>query len=170
MRIYVACLASYNAGTLHGTWIDLAGKTADDVQKEISEMLAQSPILRGEEWAIYDFEGFGPLRISEQQDIAELAELAEAYEEHGEPLLCWADNLGDIPEAIETFEDAFQGEYASPEDYAEEWLEGTGGLNGMPEDLRGYFDYEAFARDLRLGGDMTYLDAPGGGIYAFRNQ
>lgn len=26
MRIFVACLASYNAGTLHGEWIDCTGK------------------------------------------------------------------------------------------------------------------------------------------------
>lgn len=41
-RIYVACLASYNSGVLHGTWIDLDGKDADDVQQEINQMLRES--------------------------------------------------------------------------------------------------------------------------------
>ncbi|QDS19378.1 antirestriction protein ArdA [Xanthomonas citri] len=42
-RIYVACLASYNNGVLHGRWIDLDGMDADDVQAEIAEMLRESP-------------------------------------------------------------------------------------------------------------------------------
>ena len=29
-RIYVACLAAYNGGTLHGEWID-ADQSADDI-------------------------------------------------------------------------------------------------------------------------------------------
>ncbi|WP_164090762.1 antirestriction protein ArdA, partial [Stenotrophomonas maltophilia] len=43
MRIYVACLASYNAGVLHGEWIDLEGRDADDVRDEIARILRESP-------------------------------------------------------------------------------------------------------------------------------
>lgn len=42
-RIYVACLASYNAGVLHGRWIDLDDKEADEVNAEIAAMLRESP-------------------------------------------------------------------------------------------------------------------------------
>lgn len=41
-RIYVACLASYNAGTLYGRWID-ASTDADEMNAAIQEMLAGSP-------------------------------------------------------------------------------------------------------------------------------
>jgi antirestriction protein len=41
-RIYVACLASYNAGTLFGKWID-ATTDIDAMNSEIQELLAQSP-------------------------------------------------------------------------------------------------------------------------------
>lgn len=41
-RIYAACLASYNAGKLHGTWID-ADQDADAIQAEIATMLRESP-------------------------------------------------------------------------------------------------------------------------------
>jgi len=40
-RVYVACLASYNAGTLHGTWIDATD--ADTMRDAIAAMLRQSP-------------------------------------------------------------------------------------------------------------------------------
>lgn len=42
-RIYVADLAAYNAGRLHGVWIDLEGKEESDVWQEINDMLAKSP-------------------------------------------------------------------------------------------------------------------------------
>ena len=51
-RIYVACLAAYNSGYLHGAWID-ADQPADDIQSAVGEMLAASPIPRAEEWAIH---------------------------------------------------------------------------------------------------------------------
>lgn len=41
-RVYVACLASYNAGTLHGRWID-ADQDADDIASEVAAMLRESP-------------------------------------------------------------------------------------------------------------------------------
>jgi hypothetical protein len=59
-------LSDYNAGILHGVWID-AVEDADELQEPIDRMLAASPTTRrygdvAEEWAIHDFEGFGNLR------------------------------------------------------------------------------------------------------------
>jgi antirestriction protein len=34
-------------------------------------------------------------------------------------------------------------------------------LDGMPEHLRYYFDYEAFARDMELNGDVTGFRSAG---------
>lgn len=50
-RIYVACLAAYNNGRLHGCWID----TTDphEVWQQVREMLAASPEPDAEEWAIH---------------------------------------------------------------------------------------------------------------------
>ena len=57
MRIYVAGLAAYNAGHLHGVWID-ATLELDDIQGQVDAMLAASPVEDAEEYAIHDFEGF----------------------------------------------------------------------------------------------------------------
>ena len=62
-RIYVACLSSYNAGRLHGRWID-CDQTAEEIREEIRLMLEESPEPWAEEWAIHDYEGFGGLRAS----------------------------------------------------------------------------------------------------------
>lgn len=41
-RIYVACLASYNNGILHGEWID-ATSDSDEMQEEVNRILRTSP-------------------------------------------------------------------------------------------------------------------------------
>lgn len=41
-RIYVACLAAYNSGTLHGEWID-AAQDVGEIEDEVMAMLRASP-------------------------------------------------------------------------------------------------------------------------------
>ena len=60
------------------------------------------------------------------------------------------------------FEDSYAGEWDSDQALAEDFIESTGMLNDMPDNLRGYFDIEAFAHDLM----MDYSES--GGHY-FRN-
>ncbi|MEO0467721.1 MAG: antirestriction protein ArdA, partial [Pseudomonadota bacterium] len=50
-RIYVACLAAYNNGRLHGRWIDATDP--HEVWQQVSAMLAASPEPDAEEWAIH---------------------------------------------------------------------------------------------------------------------
>ena len=52
IRIYVACLAAYNNGCLHGRWID-AMQGEDHIWLETSAMLAASPVQDAEEYAIH---------------------------------------------------------------------------------------------------------------------
>ena len=41
-QIYIACLSSYNAGTLHGEWI-AATTDADEMQEHVDRILRASP-------------------------------------------------------------------------------------------------------------------------------
>jgi antirestriction protein len=40
-------------------------------------------------------------------------------------------------------------------------------LSGVPDDVARYFDWAAWTRDLAF--DYTVEDAPGGGVFVFRN-
>ena len=59
--------------------------------------------------------------------------------------------------SLSEFEDAYRGKYSSEQDYAEELVAETGMLDAMPENLRNYFDYEAFTRDLFMDG-YSFID------------
>ena len=84
-RLYVACLAAYNSGALHGRWID-AHQDADQIKHEIKEMLAASSIPYAEEYAIHDYEGFGKASLEEYTSIERVAAIAEFITERGEEL------------------------------------------------------------------------------------
>ena len=77
-RIYVACLAAYNNGKLHGEWID-ADMDADMIEDAVQEMLAKSPIPTAEEWAIHDHDGFGGIKIGEYESFERVAKLADFF-------------------------------------------------------------------------------------------
>jgi len=62
IQIYVACLASYNNGILHGAWIN-AEQDAYAIYDEVQTMLTASPVKDAEEWAIHDYEGFEGVRL-----------------------------------------------------------------------------------------------------------
>jgi len=164
-RVYVASLSDYNAGILHGKWIDLSGHDLDSLHQEIQEMLSESPAAKrygdpAEEWAIHDFEGFGEYRLSEYEDLSTILQLVEAAEEHGSELFfaVLSYHGGDLDHVQECLSDRFAGTWESAEAFAENLIEETGALEQMPENLRYYFDYEGYARDLQLGGDITCIE------------
>jgi antirestriction protein len=150
MRIYVADLAAYNAGKLHGVWIDLEGKDKDDIWKEINEMLSDSPASDAEEWAVHDHEGFGKYDLDEYPDLDDLVQLVSLAEEHGEIVLDYIEAVGfkDLRDAGESFEESYAGEWDTEEEFAENLFEDTGDLEKVPEFLRYHIDWEGVARDL----------------------
>jgi antirestriction protein len=81
-RIYVACLAAYNNGRLHGRWIEAT--TPDEIRREVSAMPRASPEPGAEESAIHDYEGFEGAHLSEYASFETVCDLAEFIGEHGE--------------------------------------------------------------------------------------
>jgi antirestriction protein len=148
-RIYVACLAAYNNGHLHGAWID-ATQDADDIQAEIQDMLCDSPESDAEEWAIHDHEGFCGIRLSEYEDIERVAELAQLLSEHGEAFAAYINNVGTSYASSEEFEESYQGCWASEEDFAYQQWEDCGQLDALKKAgiNESYIDWERVARDL----------------------
>lgn len=163
-RIYVACLAAYNSGYLHGEWID-ADQDPWQIHVEVSRMLKGSPVADAEEYAIHDFEGFGRLRLSEHAGIEEVAKLAAFIVDKGAlgaAVLSYYS--GDLAEAREACDDRYLGTYESLADYMAELTEES---MTIPDRLRFYIDWEAMARDAELSGDVFTIQTAHDEVHVF---
>jgi antirestriction protein len=119
-RIYVACLAAYNNGKLHGVWIEFSeGIEADDVQTAIDAMLKASPEPDAEEWDIHDSESFANFK---SHDLEKLCQVAALIHEHGEEAVKgFISHVGEsyIFEHTCCFEDIYLGCFESEESFCE---------------------------------------------------
>ena len=150
-RIYVACLAAYNNGYLHGAWID-AAQEPWSIYDDVKTMLTASPIAGAEEWAIHDYEGFGDVRIEENTGFERVSALASFIAQHGEIGAALLDYYcGDLEEAQEAITDRYMGEHASLADYVQEVTEES---TTIPQALHYYIDWQAMARDAEMNGEM----------------
>jgi antirestriction protein len=174
-RVWVGSLAGYNAGRLVGAWVDLTNKTADEVWDEARELMR--PQIAGwmseaeafDECTCMDTDNLaglvdGECSIDEAVAAAELIDSLPSWVPVA-ALTAYMSDLGiDVEDfSLSEFEDAYQGEYGSPQDYAEQLVDDTGMLDAMPENLRNYFDYAAFTRDLFMDG-YTFTD---GYVFAY---
>lgn len=164
-RIYVACLASYNDGTLFGRWVDILDMSEDEIGDEITKVIAESPTPGAEEWAIHDYDGeLGKLAsfLGENPNLENLARVVEVMAEHPDREEVVAELLtagvGDV-EAVNNLMETVTGPWDSTSKWAQEYVRE---LLEIPEHLENYIDWEAVARD--YGMDYIEIDV-GSGIY-----
>lgn len=166
IKIYVADLAAYNAGILHGVWID-ATDDQESIQDQVRSMLAASPEDMAEEYAIHDYEGFAGYELSEYEELESAHEIACFIEDHpgiGGALL---NHFSDLEQAGRAAEENYCGCYTSLADYAQEL---TGETSEVPDHLAFYIDYEAMGRDMELNGDVFTIETGFEEVYIFWNN
>lgn len=196
-RIYVACLAAYNNGCLHGTWID-ADQPADEIWADIQAMLKESPENRtcqwcgatlvstdpvcwdkpcshgqhmpghAEEWAIHDYEGFGELRLSEWESVERVAAIAAGIAEHGSAFAAWlAYDDSRDPADHEAFEDVYRGEWDSLREYAENYAEEVGMYDAAEKTGFAHVTVDIDALERDLDIEMYTAPADGYRVHVF---
>lgn len=188
MRMYAACLASYNNGVLHGEWFDLEDyDDAEDLLEDIKSkvlMTSKFPnvtveidcpdcygyadecprcdgtgdiqVPSAEEWAAHDWEGDGLSEFGEYPNLEEVLTHVRMVSEHGDAWLAYVSLQGANNATEEDFTDCYLGTCESPRDYFEENLQDSGLLNRVPDELRPYIDFEAYARDQELNGGYCF--------------
>lgn len=166
IRIYVADLAAYNNGKLHGAWTN-ACDDLEEIQEQINAMLAKSPEGFAEEYAIHDYEGFDGYQVGEYEGIEEIHEIACFLGEHpgiaGELLNHFC---GNVEEARRAMEENYSGCYNSLADYAQELTEET---SQLPEHLAFYIDYDRMGRDMEISGDVYAIQTAFDEVHVFWN-
>jgi antirestriction protein len=151
-RVWVASLADYANGHLHGDWFDATREPAV-LELAAKHMLRLGRTVGAEEWGIFDYDSFAGAELGEYESFETVSRIARGIGEHGEAFGHWAGAVGsDSAEQIERFEDHYRGEWESFKAYIEDYLEETEFyrfLDAIPEDMRGYVevDVEQIARD-----------------------
>lgn len=170
-QIYVASLADYNAGVLHGDWI-AADRDADEVLKDIGLMLQRSEQPIAEDWAIHDYSGFAELHVDEFEHLHQLTEIAKGIRVYGPAYAHWASHVDRATAADEhNFEEAFLGRFDSREALIEEWIyeqiDLQGVLDRLPSHIGRYvsFDADSWLHDLAI--ELDVVEAPSGEIWVF---
>lgn len=120
-----------------------------------------------EEWSIHDYDDCP--EMGENPSLEDLCEQVRLIEEHGDAWRAYIEwrYVSDVSES--DFEDCRAGEADSEEDWIDNFLEETGVLDEMPENLRSYFDSSRYLRDMKLNGDVS-LEYVNGTTYAFWNH
>lgn len=159
LRAYITNLGRYNEGELVGQWVDFPCDE-DDFEEILEEIGINENY---EEWFVTDYE-------CDIDDVAsELGEYTSFDELNGvaEALEAWDDDglaeavvdIWGIDTLLETTpDDYFWFGANDDEDIGYYYAEELGILDEVPENLRNYFDYEAFGRDIRLESDGGLSD------------
>jgi len=164
--IYVACLAAYNNGKLHGAWID-ATQEPDAIMEAVQTMLAASPELQAEEWAIHDYEGFYSIRLSEWEGFAEVHAYASFIEAHGQLGADLIAHMDTLELAQTALEDGYAGCHESLADFAQKLTEDT---TQIPKNLAYYIDYDRMGRDMEMSGDIFTIETAHDEVHIFWNH
>jgi len=164
IRIYVADLAAYNNGKLHGVWINALDEM-DEIQDQVNAVLKKSPEGDAEEWEIHDFEGFGGYGLSEYEGFERVHELACFINENPELAGVLLNHFnGDLDETKKAIEENYNGCYSCVADYAQELTEAT---SEIPDHLVFYIDYKKMGRDMELSGDFYTIETAHDEVHIF---
>lgn len=166
--IYIACLAAYNRGHLHGAWIN-ADRDEDEIREDIEYILSYSPEDDAEEWAIHDYSGFGGMRLSEYESLEDVSRIACAIAEHGDVFAAYCSYYG-TDATVEDFQNSYFGVWESEEDFVYEQLQEQGIIASVEEAglLSCYIDLEKIARDWFMG-DYISVEISYKEVYVFAN-
>ncbi|ECG0483559.1 antirestriction protein ArdA [Salmonella enterica] len=153
--VYVGTWHKYNTGSIAGRWFDLV--TFDGEGEFVAACRTLHQDETDPELMFQDFEGFPGNMASEchiNWDYVE--DFRQAQGEGCEDAYnIWVDDTGETD--FDTFRDAWWGAADSEEAFTVEFVNDTGLLTGISEEIARYFDYEAYARDLFLD-SFTFID------------
>lgn len=139
-QVWIACLASYNAGRLIGEWVDAVDvDEMYEAQKRVAKAAVKAakeagdyPVYFGEpeEFAIHDYSNFGQLAstLGEYPSYETVAKIGALIEEHGDAFIGYIDKCEvDLDEVDEDdFYQHYRGVHDSEEDYARELCQEIG--------------------------------------------
>lgn len=164
-QVYVGTYGKYAAGSIRGAWIDL--EECGDHETFIAKAKDLHKDEPDPELMFQDFDGFPRGYYNESHIDPAVFEWLEMDEQDRELLEIYQECV-DEKGTLEEAQDAYIGQTDGSEaDFAAEWYEESGQLEGVPEHIQRYIDYDAIARDMRCDGMIFHRH--NGTLYVFSN-
>lgn len=152
-KIYVGTYAKYNAGSIEGAWLD-----CEDYSSAQEFLTACAELHKDEsdpELMFQDMEDIPAGMASESHIDAALWDWLELDEDDQKLLAIYRANV-DESGTLETARDEFRGKANTKEDFAAQYWEDCGMLEGVQDSVLNYIDYEKVARDMGFEG-MSFI-------------
>lgn len=167
-KIYVGTYAKYNAGNLKGEWLNLSDYS--DAEELFEAMRALHSDENNPEFMFQDREGDLAHMIDESMSESEFEDLYSFMDEANashldfEAIVAYSRHTGyELEECVEKAEEAYVGEYASDEDFAESIADVLGYLNENQSWPHNCINWDRAARELMY----DYFEESG--YYFFRH-
>ena len=156
--VYVGTYRKYNNGSLRGAWVNLSEfSTKSEFYDHIQKLHADED---DPEYMFQDYENFPSCFYGESWLDDRLWDWLELDDNSRQVCTVYLEQVnqqGTIEEALENF----HGTFESKESYAREFLQDTGSLSNLSEELRWFFDFEAYADNLENSGDLNFVENGG---------
>lgn len=167
-KVYVGTYAKYNNGSIQGEWIELedfAGLCTggDDFWAMCAEIHSDED---DPEFIFQDWENIPDGLISESSIDDGLWEWLRLDDDQREIVSIYREHI-DKSESIDRILERYRGEFSSKGDYAEQFMDDC---YEIPDHLASYIDYEKFANDCELGGDVTFVETSHCCVHVFDNH
>lgn len=159
LKIYLTNLGKYNEGELVGEWVK--PPATDEELEKVKERIGINKFY--EEWFITDYETNFGFKVDEYANLDELNGMAETLDNLSdteiEIMEALTENGYDLEDALETLDNViYYSDCEDMEDVAYKYIEETGLLNNVPQEIARYFDYAAFGRDIETEGNFIFTD------------
>lgn len=157
LKVFVTNLGKYNEGQLIGEWLTLPANTI--AIKRLKERIEIGRYY--EEYFITDFEtDISGLKVGEYDNLDELNEMAEALDDLDESdreiIEAIMSGGYSLDQALEMKDDVLvYYDCYDMTDVAMQYCDECGILDSVPENLRNYFDFEAYGRDMSF--ESTFI-------------
>lgn len=166
--VYVGTYKKYNEGSLFGMWIDLESVSDADEFFEVCRELHKDE--DDPEFMMQDYQGFPEELYHEsmsKDDVQKVLEYVALDDDDREMLEAFCECYGgDATDAdnIEDVRERCMGQFDTFQDFADQCADEELACMNAPEFCTRYFDYEAYARDLKY--DFSVSDNG----YIFRDR
>ena len=147
--VYVGTYGKYNSGNIQGEWVDL--DKFSSYEEFVRHCLSLHSDEKDPELMFQDYENFPAQYYGESSLKEELWDYIEKIKENDKDLVDAVLEDGHSLDDVDNV--TVISDCISESEAAEKWIDETGGLKDWKrDDLERYFDYEAYARDLKVNG------------------